>query len=212
MSLIRWENFTCVVLDRPLFKPISGNGGGGVPICFLGPSGRGKTSLLRALAGFSNRFQGEVFWDNLSLQSFSVRAKAAWREASLRAHFQNQVLFSELTVMDNILLVMPKEKNSSAIPWINEQAKALGIDCEALAGNLSWGERQRAALIRSFAGPSKCVLIDEPFSSLDSKTVHRVAVWLEEKVVEQGVQLLVTGHEAQFALQAQMVELEAWGE
>ena len=133
--------------------------------CILGASGVGKTTLLRVLAGLEP-FEGEI--ENRPNKCAFV--------------FQEPRLLPYLTVAENLRYVGGEE---ARIDETLEKAEILSLK-ERKAGTLSGGEKQRAAFARAFAVDADTLLLDEPFSSLDSALKIRlwhtfVSLWEEKK-------------------------------
>ncbi len=122
--------------------------------CILGASGVGKTTLLRILSGLED-FEGEM--DGLPKKSAFV--------------FQEPRLLPYLTVAENLRYVGGAE---TRIDEVLERAEILPLK-ERKAGTLSGGEKQRAAFARAFAVDADTLLLDEPFSSLD--TPLKIRLW-----------------------------------
>lgn len=159
----------------------------GVTVLF-GPSGAGKTSVLRALAGL------------IPLRSGFVRFGAEeWtplppERRAVGYVFQSSALFPHLTVEENVRFGAPSSE--SATKWL-ERFK-LGALASRRPASLSGGEAQRVALARALARQPKVLLLDEPFSSLDD--ARRDELLLEVKAVvasEQLVTVLVTHDRAE---------------
>lgn len=190
-----------------MFLPVSRRMPGDLPLCFWGPSGRGKSTLLRILAGFSQQYHGRIFWEGRDLKSISPMDRAKFRHQFLRMHWQHQNLFPELSVMDTVKMVC--KDPSQVEPWIKEQCDFLGLDPGQPVATLSWGERQRAALIRTLADRPKLVFIDEPFSSLDPQTAETLGQWLVRVRKEKNLALVLTAHDQSLPFPADFVLLEA---
>jgi NitT/TauT family transport system ATP-binding protein len=128
----------------------------------LGPSGCGKTTLLNILAGLDHDFEGTVTGFERGMSSYV---------------FQEDRLLPWLSAVDNIAFVLrPSMRTNEALRIATEALAAVGLagSTRKKPGELSGGMRRRVALARAFAYPSKTILLDEPFSSLDLKT--RIAV------------------------------------
>ena len=169
----------------PLFERLRFRLEGGSWTCLLGPSGVGKTSLLRLIAGLAPGAL-VVADDGRELD----------RRVALMA--QQDLLLPWLSVRDNVLLGHRLRGASRAeLRRLREPAAALlarvGLerDADRLPGALSGGMRQRAALARTLMEDRPIVLMDEPFSALDVVTRHRLQDLAAELLVGRTV-LLVT--------------------
>lgn len=149
-------------------------------IALLGPSGCGKTSLLRIIAGLEQPSSGQIFFNEQDISNKDIR------ERHIGYMFQHFALFQHMTVLDNIsfgLRMKPrKERPSSA--EILEKAKHL-LDMVQLSNlanrypdELSGGQKQRVALARALAIDPSVLLLDEPFSALDTKVRRELRQWL----------------------------------
>lgn len=166
---------------------------GGV-YCLMGPSGMGKTTLLRILSGLEPATSGET---------------AAWaaRAAGVSVMFQEDRLCESLTPVQNAALVRRRKPAPSEMKSLLEQV--LPADCmDRFASQLSGGMRRRVALVRAVAFDSAAVVLDEPFTGLDKDTKRRVARFLVEH--RAGRTLVVSTHSDEDArlLGAQVVRLQ----
>ncbi|MGA0616363.1 ABC transporter ATP-binding protein [Paracoccus sp. KR1-242] len=143
--------------DAPLFAPVDLTLAEGGWTCLLGPSGVGKSTILRLIAGLDTgaRFEGEVMTD---------------RPVALMA--QDAGLIGWLDVTGNVTLgarlrgETPDQNRASALI----EAVGLADRAHHLPANLSGGQRQRVALARTLFEDRPLVLLDEPFSALDART------------------------------------------
>jgi len=138
-------------------------------LVLVGPSGAGKTTLLNIIAGFCPH-QGTIELDQQQIQSTPVNRR------QVGYLFQDLCLFPHLTVSQNLSIAMRGQKMAAADQRQELQRLLALFRIEPLAdrypGQLSGGEKQRAAMARSIAAKPKLLLLDEPFSHLDYKTAR----------------------------------------
>lgn len=150
------------------------------------PSGKGKSTFLHILYGLRKDFSGTVRLDDKALSTISTNAWADLRKDNLAIVFQDLRLFPKLSALDNILLksTLHQTKSESAI---RQMAKQLGIEellnqsCETL----SYGQRQRVAIIRALCQPFDFLFLDEPFSHLDDANTAAAFQLIESVCAEQ---------------------------
>lgn len=169
-------------LERPGLSPISFDLGAGECISVMGPSGAGKTLLLRALADLDPN-QGEAFLDGRSRTAFSgpawrrrvlyLPSESGWWGEQVGDHFPNWSAAVPLLERLNL--------PAASQPWNIQR--------------LSTGERQRLALVRALVRHPRVLLLDEPTSGLDSATTQTVEQLLAERL-RTGVGLLWVTHDA----------------
>ena len=136
--------------------------------CLLGPSGCGKTSLLRAIAGFEPLAAGAI---SLRGQTISTPQYAqAPEERAVGMVFQDFALFPHLSVSDNVGFGLAQGNADQRRARIAEMLELVGLanEIERYPHELSGGQQQRVALARALAPNPKILLLDEPFSNLDS--------------------------------------------
>lgn len=134
----------------------------------LGPSGVGKTVLLELIAGLILPDEGSIAWDGQDI----TRERIHLRRMGLV--YQDQALFPHMTVHQNIAFgLRPKKMRPAAL---RERVEQLAADVSVSGllhrypGTLSGGESQRVALARTLATDPKCLLLDEPLSSIDTQS------------------------------------------
>ena len=157
------------------------------------PSGRGKTSLLSVIYGIRKDYRGHSFLDERELGSFAPKEWSQIRKHKLSFIFQGLELFDDLTALENIQL-----KNRITAyhtdERIMEMARKLGIDLflHRKAGILSFGQQQRAAIIRALCQPFDFLLADECFSHMDSENSLIAYQLIREECKARGAGLILT--------------------
>ena len=140
----------------------------GSVLCVVGPSGCGKTTLLRLLAGFETPDQGEV-----ELADQVVSGPDAWVPPEARhvgMVFQDYALFPHMTVAQNIAFGLMGWPKSDRLARVRELLDVVHLEAfgQRRPHELSGGEQQRVALVRSLAPRPVALFMDEPFSNLDT--------------------------------------------
>ncbi len=157
---------------------------------FFGPSGAGKTTMLRALAGLDYHPNTRVTINGQCWQDASMCLPVHKR--SLAYVFQEPSLFTHLNVKQNLEYAMTRAKHKKKKNSFDEVVELLDLDklLKSHVGQLSGGEAQRVAIARALLSQPELLLMDEPLASLDE---HRKAVILRylEKLVEELKQPLI---------------------
>lgn len=173
-------------------------------ISIIGPSGTGKSTLLRCINCLETADKGQIEIEGLriNLDKVSKHEKLLLRRNTAML-FQGFYLFNNKTVIKNImegLIVVKKMKKKDA------EKKALGIleqiglleKKNEYPSNLSGGQKQRVAIGRAIALEPKILLLDEPTSALDPELVNEVLVLIKELANNNNTMIIVT-HEINFA-------------
>ncbi len=151
-------------------------------IKIVAPSGSGKSSLINFLYGLRADFTGSIQYDTADIKKIMTEELARYRKDHLSIVFQDLRLFPDQTVREN--LEIKRQLNPFHPPEkISEFAERLGIGSRlsTQARICSYGEQQRTAIIRALLQPFDILLLDEPFSHLDSQNAERaMALMLEE--------------------------------
>jgi ABC-type lipoprotein export system ATPase subunit len=140
------------------------------------PSARGKTTLISILYGLRFDYSGEIRIDGRNMRSFSARDWSHIRTKSFSIVFQDLRLFDERTSLENILVkaFLSGIDDESSIRAMAERT-GIGDSLDKPVGKLSWGEKQRIALLRALVQPSDFIFLDEPFSHLDADATKKCA-------------------------------------
>lgn len=141
----------------------------GEVICLVGPSGSGKSTLLRLVAGIERPAAGRISIDGREVAGpgrFVVP-----EERAVGMVFQDFALFPHLTVAENVAFGLRGARKREAAAIVARMLDRVGMAryAPAYPHTLSGGERQRVALARALAPSPRILLMDEPFSSLDSR-------------------------------------------
>src|SRR5467141_2349540 len=142
----------------------------GAPLGLLGPSGSGKTMTLRAIAGLETPDCGRIVLDGRVLFDSVRRINLPARERKIGLLFQHYALFPHLTVAENIAFGLHRLPESERARRVTQQLAAAHLDdlANRYPASLSGGEQQRVALGRALATEPEALLLDEPFSALDT--------------------------------------------
>jgi iron(III) transport system ATP-binding protein len=163
--------------------------------CLLGPSGCGKTSLLRAIAGFEPVAEGEI---RLHQRVVAARGRDVPPEQrNIGMVFQDFALFPHLSVAENVAFGLRKWPRAEREARIIELLRLVGLEAvrEAYPHQLSGGQQQRIALIRAMAPRPEILLLDEPFSSLDSDLREQLAREVRAILKRDGVTAILVTHD-----------------
>jgi ABC-type lipoprotein export system ATPase subunit len=155
-------------------------------IKIVAPSGTGKTSLIHFLYRMRIDFEGSIFYDNKPLKHFTNEEIANLRKNQLSVVLQDMRLFGEQTLFQN--LELKRQLNPFHPPEkISEMAERLSIATRlnAPAKNCSYGEQQRAVIIRALLQPFDFLLMDEPFSHLDEANARKAMELIMDEVQQR---------------------------
>lgn len=162
----------------------------------LGPSGCGKSMTLRCIAGVERPDEGKIVLDGVTLFDSEQRINLKPQQRQVGYLFQNYALFPNMTVRQNILCGAKREKDKAK----REELLAHYIELMQLTGlekhypaQLSGGQQQRVALARILVNQPKLLMLDEPFSALDTHLREKLLVEMKG-ILERfgGVSIAVT--------------------
>jgi molybdate transport system permease protein len=152
------------------------------PMGILGPSGAGKTMLLRCIAGIVRPDRGRIALDGQVLFDSELGIQVPARERRLGLLFQHYALFPHQTIAENIafgLRHLPPAARAEAVAALVKRTYVSGLE-QRYPRELSGGEQQRVALARALAIEPKALLLDEPLSALDTHLRSQVEALLQE--------------------------------
>jgi len=176
----------------------------------IGPSGTGKSTLIRCINRLVEPFEGEILFDGQDLAKLS-RAELRHARRHIGMVFQEYNLVERLTVMENLLSgrlgyvsswrawrrKFPRDDIARAFELLD----VVGLDgfAHRRADALSGGQRQRVGIARAVMQEPKLLLADEPTSSLDPKTSVEIMELLARVGRERGIPVLVNMHDVDLA-------------
>lgn len=173
-------------------------------VVILGPSGSGKTTLLRCLNFLEKADEGNMEFNELSMDFTKVTKEQIGKVRKRTGFvFQNYNLFANKTALENVTLGLTVGRGVS-----KQEAETIGktmLDNVGLndkygfySGQLSGGQQQRVGIARAMAANPEVILFDEPTSALDPELVGDVLAVMK-KLAREGTTMVVVTHEMQFA-------------
>jgi iron(III) transport system ATP-binding protein len=186
--------------DTETLSDVSLSAEPGEVLCLLGPSGSGKTTLLRIAAGIESQTRGRVLMNDREIAGPSVFLPPEKRSIGLV--FQDFALFPHLSILDNVRFGLTALSRDEARREAMIALSRVGL--EHYAGSfphvLSGGEQQRVALARALAPRPSVLLMDEPFSGLDSRLKDSVRAETLDILRHSRATAIVVTHDAEEAM------------
>lgn len=165
---------------------------------FLGPSGNGKTTVLRAIAGLNQNMTGTITLDGEQIQTTPVNQR------HIGMIFQSYALFPNMSVFDNVAygLRVRKESASTIDQKVNSMLTTVGLTekKDSFPANLSGGQKQRVAIARAMVLEPKLLLLDEPLSALDAKIRVELRSQIRQYQQKLGITMLFVTHDQSEAM------------
>ncbi len=165
-------------------------------ICILGPSGIGKTTMLRTIAGLEKINKGKIILKDKVISSNKIHVEPENRNIALS--FQENSLFPHYTVGKNIHLGIKKSSPNNINIDSNEIIKILNIKdiLHKYPHQISAGEAQRASLARSLISQPDLLLLDEPLSNVDQSFKEDIQVSLKQLLNKNKITTIVVTHDS----------------
>jgi iron(III) transport system ATP-binding protein len=197
MAILRVENISAQIKGGPalIINSLGFEVDTGEIFALIGPSGAGKTTTLRLIAGFEQPFQGRIVFDGRVLEDLGVHVPPERR--GIGFVFQDLALFPHLSVMENVtfgLNRLPKGRRKSRALEMLEAVRLEGMG-HRRPHELSGGEQQRVALARAMAPSPRLVLLDEPFANLDPSLRDDVRAGVREILKSERMTAVLVTHD-----------------
>ena len=166
--------------------------------CLLGASGCGKSMTLKCIAGIEKPDEGRIELDGRVLFDSAQGVNLPPQQRRVGYLFQNYALFPNMTVRQNILCGLNREKDRSArerrLRDMLRRMQLEGLE-ERKPAQLSGGQQQRAALARILVSDPQILLLDEPFSALDGHLRDSLKVEMRDLLQRFGREVLMVTHD-----------------
>jgi len=187
--------------DREVLHGISFNVKKGETVVFIGPSGTGKSTLLRCINQLTEPDHGHVYIDDDEVTGCGHRISEYRQRIGMV--FQNFNLFDHLTAVQNVEIApirVRKMKPADAREKAMEELRRVGMQdwADHYPSELSGGQAQRVSIARSLAMDPEVILFDEPTSALDPELTREVLEVMKD-LAKSGMTMLVVTHEMGFA-------------
>jgi len=165
----------------------------GEKIIISAGSGKGKSTLLAYLFGMRNSYSGKVLFDDTDIQQYSLKEWSGLRRDKISLVFQELRLFEDMSVKENMELKL-KHSPSHVFNDAMTMLSRLGVESfiDKPCRNLSFGQRQRVAIVRGLLQPFEWLLMDEPFSHLDDENATLCLQLINEVAEKNGAGYIIT--------------------
>ncbi|MEZ9400669.1 ABC transporter ATP-binding protein [Vibrio cyclitrophicus] len=188
------KNLTCKYDSQTILESLSLEVEHGEIVCLLGASGCGKTTLLKAIAGLLPLSSGVM-----SLNCQVIDDAANWlppEQRNIGMIFQDYALFPHLTVSQNVAFGLRDMSEQDKTAKVQEMLELVHLDQfgDRYPHQLSGGQQQRVAIARSLAYKPDLLLLDEPFSNIDTQVRHELISQIRKIFKKQGVTAIFVTH------------------
>ena len=177
---------------KPLIKNLSFKVKKGEILFISGKSGLGKSTLLDLISGFNDNnliWTGKIYLNNLDITNASIQNK------KIGYMLQDYFLFPHFNVKNNLIFSLPKETKNKKEDVLNYLKKIDMIEySNHYPSELSGGQKARIACLRAIISNPDALLLDEPFSSLDKKTIQSFQKFLFDHIKKLNIPCIIVSH------------------
>ena len=165
-------------------------------VCLLGPSGIGKTTILRTIAGLEKIHSGKIILKNKTISSKENHVEPEDRNISLA--FQDNSLFPHYNVLENINFGVERNRKKKKGLNLKDIVKFLHLEniLDKFPHEISSGEAQRASLARSLMSNPDLLLLDEPLSNIDQSFKEEIQVKLKQILKDLKITTIIVTHDS----------------
>lgn len=191
------KNFSISFGNTQILEDISFEVKAGEIVTILGPSGCGKSTILRSIASLENSYKGEIYLNETCLINSTNSCNN-----DIGYIFQDYALFPHLNVKENIefaLYRLNKNEKQRRVDRLLKQFDLIEHKNKQIH-ELSGGQQQRVSIARVIAYEPKVLLLDEPFSNLDTILRDKTKIWLKNIIKELGLSAILVTHDQKEAL------------
>lgn len=199
--ILKIRNLTKKYADKVIFQHIDLEVKSGDTVVIIGPSGTGKSTLLRCINLLTRPNEGQIFLNGEEITAKGVNDDHVRQRIGMV--FQNFLLFNHLTALENVKLgltkvrhMKPEEATQKALGHLKRVGLSEHVD--KYPGQLSGGQQQRVGIARALAMDPDIMLFDEPTSALDPELIGEVLEVMRD-LSKSGMTMMVVTHEMGFA-------------
>ncbi len=193
--MLQIANLSLFIGNKKLLSEINLNIKKGSYFSIIGPNGAGKTLLLESIAGFTNA-KGEIIYKDIPI------SKIPTEKRNIGLVYQNLALFPHLNVFENIAFSLKIKKDKSIkekVNWICEKLEISDL-LKRNIKNLSGGEKQKVAIARALISKPEILMLDEPFSAIDSASKKKMYEFIKTVHTEFNLTVIHTTHSFEEAI------------
>ena len=165
-------------------------------VCLLGPSGIGKTTMLRTIAGLEKIESGKIILKGKTISSSGLHVEPEKRNIALS--FQENCLFPHYNVIDNIKFGADRNKDKKFNFSVYDLINILHLEeiQQKYPHEISAGEAQRVSLARSLMSKPDLLLLDEPFSNIDQSLKEELQLKIKKVLNEVNISTIIVTHDS----------------